>query len=782
MTKLPIWTLKNIEKSEIKALFKENKAISGFKDYFRDYVENVLKEEWKNKFEKDDFEVMWRYIENIKEYQKELKDRFPNNNFSLELTEKLIFWQSLDEFSNNLEEDNKFRLFLLELDENKISLIMKFCKTKNDFNYFIKDENIRKILSRSKFLNLELITNLTSHRDVFLNTIDKFGNIVLYRNINILNYLITLYNVTDLEAFFEILWNNNLHNLLLNSTRDDAEDNFFYLLKIFDINDIKSFEKLLENKNLIYIFFDSPRTKYIKEISTSSSDLEKNVSKEYYINFLKHWYDKYFRLFDFILDTFDEDKKDKFIHFLDKKVLDSKSNIKKCFYNDLKLSNKLKTFLYYFLENKQKSLLWFLEKVSFSSEYRLNLHLENFKTFDDFIDENRNINEVDLWIEFNSILLSNKQNHEKIIKQFQNLLKWKNVKWLEKLYMENLLIHFDNLYYKVFKERLISDFKSELWWQNIDFDSIDNSKLDREDFIEAYKMSLNPSYNKREINRLLLDYLTWKFDNLEELNQYKTTGNINWLDRNLSKVQQEVWLSKNRKEIIPSDEIKNIESESSNKNTELRINHHIETAIKKIEELNKLWFEFETNFENKLELKKYFYLEIKKQKENIKEKIWELNIYEDLKFQIKEIFKLEKNNSDFKAKKSSKIIIERELDPIKSLMMWNWVDWSCLSFYSSVWNYYSAISNTIDVNKWVYYIRNEDWTLLGRCLITIWEDKKLSRYKMYYSWRVDIPIDKYFDEYTRKLAKEIWFELNWDQDLVKNIECDKWYQDWTQKI
>ena len=69
-------------------------------------------------------------------------------------------------------------------------------------------------------------------------------------------------------------------------------------------------------------------------------------------------------------------------------------------------------------------------------------------------------------------------------------------------------------------------------------------------------------------------------------------------------------------------------------------------------------------------------------------------------------------------------------------MMWNWVDWSCLSFYNSIWNYYSSISNTIDVNKWVFYIKDEEWTILWRCLITIWNDKKLSRYSMYYSWKV----------------------------------------------
>jgi hypothetical protein len=38
MTKLPKNSLQNINNYEIKALLKENKAISGISDYVRDYV------------------------------------------------------------------------------------------------------------------------------------------------------------------------------------------------------------------------------------------------------------------------------------------------------------------------------------------------------------------------------------------------------------------------------------------------------------------------------------------------------------------------------------------------------------------------------------------------------------------------------------------------------------------------------------------------------------------------------------------------------------------------
>jgi len=66
--------------------------------------------------------------------------------------------------------------------------------------------------------------------------------------------------------------------------------------------------------------------------------------------------------------------------------------------------------------------------------------------------------------------------------------------------------------------------------------------------------------------------------------------------------------------------------------------------------------------------------------------------------------------------------------------------------------------------------------------MTIWNDKKLSRYKMYYNWNVNAPIDDYFDDYTKDLAKKLWLYLNWKQNEVENIECDNWYKDGVKNI
>ena len=523
-------------------------------------------------------------------------------------------------------------------------------------------------------------------------------------------------------------------------------------------------------------------------------------------------------------------------------------------YNWQKWDNFEKILTYY-INNKRKSTIDLIQRLSDINFFWLNINLDDFKTLDDFknekweidyvwlkknyqkileinenksnetkdkINEDKNENKVDEEINENKVneeinkekideeinkneVNEKKKRDKKISKKlnnFDNFVKTKNIDWLENLLMDNLILYFNNTYHKKIKIKIISDIKKVLGNKNIDINTIDDEKIDNPLFIEAYKLSINPSYNKTQINKLLLDYLTWKFDNINDLNQYNTLKNKYWISKNLTKNQQRIWLEKNTKEIvleklkveeiradkleveeIKADklEVEEIKADTVD-NTVSRINNHIEIAIKKIEELNKYWFDFQTEFTDKWDLKKYFNLEIKKKKEEINNKIWNLNLFEDLKLQIDSILELEKQNSNQKSKKSNKIIIEKELDPLKTLMMWNWVDWSCLSFYSSIWNYYSAISNTIDVNKWVFYIKNEEWILLWRCLITIWNDKKLSRYKMYYSWNVDAPIDKYFDEFIIELADKMKLELNWDENKVKLIESEQWYKDWIKTI
>ncbi|MCA9378637.1 hypothetical protein KC711_07305 [Candidatus Peregrinibacteria bacterium] len=111
---------------------------------------------------------------------------------------------------------------------------------------------------------------------------------------------------------------------------------------------------------------------------------------------------------------------------------------------------------------------------------------------------------------------------------------------------------------------------------------MENQKIDRFEFIEAFRMSIKPKHNKRQIEQLLYEYLSGKFDDPQSLSQYRTTKNKKWLKKNLTKEQQRVWLSSRRKEVDLNDSIDTAE------NAHLRIHNHQEVAISKIQAINML--------------------------------------------------------------------------------------------------------------------------------------------------------------------------------------------------
>lgn len=259
------------------------------------------------------------------------------------------------------------------------------------------------------------------------------------------------------------------------------------------------------------------------------------------------------------------------------------------------------------------------------------------------------------------------------------------------------------------------------------------------------------------------------------MRQFDTPANQKWLNENLNPEQQKIWLDKNRAEF----EIKNNSEELENNSSE-NIAHHIRVANDKINEINSFGFEF-NNFDNLSELEKYFNETIKKQKSQIKQKTGN-NIFEDLEFQIKSAKEILQKSKNQKSPKIQKVIIEREQNPLKVMMMWNCVNWSCLSFYNNIGNYYSTVANAIDANKAVFYIYNQENQIIARVLATIGQDRKLTRYKMYYSWWNYSNLNDIFNKYFLDLANRMNIKINWDENQVENIESEAWYRDWEYYI
>lgn len=375
-------------------------------------------------------------------------------------------------------------------------------------------------------------------------------------------------------------------------------------------------------------------------------------------------------------------------------------------------------------------------------------------------------------------------------KEFENVFKHKNDEIIYKILWKMILLEFEK-FYKFWILEFIY-----LWSESENFDhlidNVDFWKINNKDFLECCKICLNASFNREIWLKILEKYLLWEFDNLEELKIYDTKKNISWISKNLNEEQIKIWLSKNREEFYISDN-----NFTTLEEIQKNISDSIYDACWIIKKINCLWFELRDQFEDYLDFEKYFANPLNRDYSKFKnfcaswksdsEKLEQAkNLFSELLLKIDEIDVLSESEASFKNenrflinwRKIEKIIIEKELNPLRMLQMWNFVDWSCLSYYNQNWYYYSAISNTIDVNKWVFYLYDENEELIWRVLVTIWNDNKLTRYKMYYKWKVNISLNQYFDEYFRNLAEKMWIEINWLQENVQKIECEEWYEDW----
>jgi len=136
------WSLKNIEFQEITNFLKENNQIEWIKEFVRNYLFWVLQgNNWQIK--KEDFEVMKDYVKRLKEYQNILKSKIVSKEFSLWFVEKIIFSQSLEDFSNFLNNANVIK-FLSWKKENIEYTIKSFkINTIKEFEGFCSNKNIR---------------------------------------------------------------------------------------------------------------------------------------------------------------------------------------------------------------------------------------------------------------------------------------------------------------------------------------------------------------------------------------------------------------------------------------------------------------------------------------------------------------------------------------------------------------------------------------------------------------------------------------------------------------
>ena len=368
MLKLPEHSLINIERTEIKTLFKENKDISGFKDYIREYINSILQENNTDKFEKDDFELIKWYIEVKEDYVKILKKIIPN--FSYKILDILSQWKTLEEFEKFCNDDSikhiltkitekrleyiidlynitspeefeklcnylsnhAFTLagLLMDLTEKNLEYIIKLynVKTSEEFEKLTDNPNVTNFLRKVKEKTLNFFTKI--YRIETPEDFEKYCNEHSYNstravsfldiNENIFEYAINLYEIKAPIFFRYLLNNDNVISFLKNIKEED----FKYAIKVYNIKTPEEFEKLCNNFEIRSIFINKK---------------QKNI--DFFINLYNiktpEEFEKLCNIDGMIwlinseltneLSTLEVDKS-KILDFLNKDVLKSKNNIR----------------------------------------------------------------------------------------------------------------------------------------------------------------------------------------------------------------------------------------------------------------------------------------------------------------------------------------------------------------------------------------------------------------------------------------------------------------------
>ncbi|MDD5213298.1 MAG: hypothetical protein PHG82_02645 [Candidatus Gracilibacteria bacterium] len=224
MTKAPIGTLKNIDTSEIKTLLKENKGISGFKEYFREQVQSSL--ENKGEFKKEDFEEIKEEIEKNAKFLKILYKYNKNPSYALAV-EWARGFESAEEFES-FGINQKIINFLMFVDDYKLRLFINLCNSKDYFLTRLKDEDIRYVLLESKSKNFSCVINLYKKIYDFGNFCGKQKNreILYYANEKKLEKIVSL---SESSQDFEYLLDKENIRYVFEKSK---EHNFEYFINI----------------------------------------------------------------------------------------------------------------------------------------------------------------------------------------------------------------------------------------------------------------------------------------------------------------------------------------------------------------------------------------------------------------------------------------------------------------------------------------------------------------------------------------------------------------------
>ena len=421
----------------------------------------------------------------------------------------------------------------------------------------------------------------------------------------------------------------------------------------------------------------------------------------------------------------------------------------------------------YYIEHKQKSLIPMMKLLLIGKDIWL---ATQFKAIFDLTDVSW-VRGADPTLVKELLLLSFRKlskvtQLDQSVKTFEKFLETTST--FDDRAIEQIMWYFAPLmevYFKKVSEKKIKQkYINELWIQkSVDVDEI----FQAPEVVEWYKMFKKTVINKSQFREIL-----WNTINGDPYFYRKLEANQAWLNSpNIRGKNMEVWQGRNERTYSIWET-----SEKIDKKEDIK---HFVTVANSILQL--LWLRIEEDAWN---LVNYFNTELRRKKDELMKNCWlpveEFGVqFSNLELQIESIINLFK---DTKAKEITGITIYKENEPAKVLMMGNVVDGSCLSFYSTVWNYWSTATNALDVNKWDFYIKDQNGNIIGRVLTAIDNQWNLLRFRVYKKWNIDIDLWQYFNEYIKWLAKEIWLWLNGNANNVELLIGEKWYIDPVETI
>ena len=326
------------------------------------------------------------------------------------------------------------------------------------------------------------------------------------------------------------------------------------------------------------------------------------------------------------------------------------------------------------------------------------------------------------------------------------------------MYIKIILDYFDNMK----KNKIEEKFKKDFDIKNV------NEKLVDRNFLEVYKMysSNKLQCNKEGSKKILGNYLENNCypqnKNLFESFPYNLEKNKIWLQN--SKINKK-FFSENKKNFKVVE--KKDEEKENKQNLEKK--EYLNMVNLKLNELGE-----NIKFDESLKAVSWF----SKNYENLNKKYENKNLIENIKTQINNI----QNILSEKTKKEiSEISIYLELEPIKICLMGNNVEGSCLSYYSGINNFYTVFTDTIDINKLIFYIEDDFKNIIGRVFCCFDKNNKLIRFKMYdkFGLNVKYNLDEYFNIYKKKICRKygIKYKNCVSKNNVGHINGLIWYSD-----